>query len=454
MGRDQMKKLAISAPVSVDTVNSQLKSNVILICKYGFAAENKHELSVKKGDVLKLLDRPGNGWILVKFIDTVSTPGLIPASYVDIAINDPINPIMLQWLYETQETLSEPLMAEIKGLLGIEGSFIADDEPYPVSTSISNVLLLEERYWYRLDIAYSDNTKSFIGRYYQDFYNLHISFLDLVSDLSLDEDGLESLKLPKLPGPIPSNNDLDPSELVVLLLKRCNVLNIYMNRLLMNKNFQLTRVLTEWMKFEHKDIDGFTENDESAMKLSNNEINSKILSNSVNVINGVETAIDTYPEEEKSIIDSPIEPVNIPQRNRSHYNHYQQINLFQGMKRPPPNLKLNTPMNVSCSSPSELSVFSSTGYRSPDTPMSDHFPRQISKHYVKCKVILGHGDIVAMKINKLDIKSPRDIKNFVGRKTYFKHLFVKLHEYVNIDSSNFNLIEYLNDNDKIILKTA
>ena len=42
----------------------------------------------------------GNGWILVCDLEDKSIQGLVPASYLDIAINDPLNPITLSWLRE------------------------------------------------------------------------------------------------------------------------------------------------------------------------------------------------------------------------------------------------------------------------------------------------------------------------------------------------------------------
>lgn len=88
---------------SVELVVRSFKYSVIVICKHDFLAENKYGLNAHKGDILKVLERPGNGWILVQFIDTVNKYGLIPAKYVDIAVNDLLDPVTLQWLHQVDE---------------------------------------------------------------------------------------------------------------------------------------------------------------------------------------------------------------------------------------------------------------------------------------------------------------------------------------------------------------
>lgn len=86
----EREMLDISAPTSAEQFVRSFKFTVIVICKHGFTAENKYELTTHKGDILKVLERPGNGWLLVQFLDTVNKYGLIPAKYVDIAVNDPL----------------------------------------------------------------------------------------------------------------------------------------------------------------------------------------------------------------------------------------------------------------------------------------------------------------------------------------------------------------------------
>lgn len=230
---------------------------------------------------MKLLDRLNNGWLLVKFIDRVQSPGLIPATYVDIAVNDPLNPITLNWLQCIQSN-DKNIVDELSYLdlqfNKVEAKFMTiNNKPYPIQASISNFLLYNERYWYRLDIEYSDKSKSYICRYYQDFYNLHILLLDLMDRIASKSDiDIKNLKLPKLPEPIPTTKSKEEGELIAMLLKRCNDLNVYINKLMLNKYYQTSLELIDWL--ELKDLPGFTVQDISEIEdLSNSEINEKIL---------------------------------------------------------------------------------------------------------------------------------------------------------------------------------
>ena len=74
--------------------------SIILITKYDFISDDKDQLNIKAKQFLKLLQKLGNGWLLVHDLYDKSKLGLIPASYVDIALNDPLEPIKLTWLYE------------------------------------------------------------------------------------------------------------------------------------------------------------------------------------------------------------------------------------------------------------------------------------------------------------------------------------------------------------------
>lgn len=65
----EREMLDISAPTSAEQFVRSFKFTVIVICKHGFTAENKYELTTHKGDILKVLERPGNGWLLVQFLD-------------------------------------------------------------------------------------------------------------------------------------------------------------------------------------------------------------------------------------------------------------------------------------------------------------------------------------------------------------------------------------------------
>lgn len=144
----------------------------------------------------------------MQFIDTVNKYGLIPAKYVDIAVNDPLDPVTLQWLHQVDELppLNSIGLSQDENITNVDTSMerpiSTHNKSYPKSAAIFNILLLDNRYWYRLDITYSDNSKSYLRRYYEDFYNLHGLLLDIVgTNANIDGNVAPSL-LPKLPEPI------------------------------------------------------------------------------------------------------------------------------------------------------------------------------------------------------------------------------------------------------------
>ncbi|KAL6451592.1 BEM1 Bud emergence protein 1 [Candida maltosa Xu316] len=334
-----LRSLTISKPKSTikHEISSNLKCNIILVSKYSFQAETENELTIKKGDILKLLDRLDNGWLLVKFIDRVQPPGLIPATYVDIAVNDSVNPITLSWLQQYQQNHND-IIHELNYLdlqfNKVESKFkTINNKPYPIQASISNFLLYNNRYWYRLDVEYSDKSKSFLCRYYQDFYNLHIGLFELMEKLiQKNSITMNNLKLPKLPEPIPEEEDNEESELISLLLKRCNDLNVYMNKLMLNKYYQTSTVLIDWL--ELKDLPGFTITEESELSdLTNDEINDRILDGSINVVKNYNEKLHQRELLLKQKEIDELKHEKLPERSKSKniYNNYQQA--IQAMNR-------------------------------------------------------------------------------------------------------------------------
>lgn len=398
-----IKLLKISKPQCVEFQEKHIKANIILVAKYSFKAEGTSELSVNKGDILKLLDRPGNGWVLVKSIEKLQTPGLVPASYVDIAVNDTINPVTLSWIRETDsgstssptEATGSPYMssnsfsqphspsasktahnsshsalssnsdmtsttksfndAQIQDLITNNKAKTFNNRPYPISASILNFLLYNERYWYRVDVKFSDDSKMYLGRYYQDFYNLHCSLLETSSHASL----------PKLPEPIPLAKQKDQAELINMLLKRCNDLHLYINKLILARESQLSVHFYLWLTNES--APGFTVKREemSRFNMKNDAINEKVLAGSVKVIDtddvkkdelppmleqesaeGDETQINDNSSEESNSAsdalstadttpDNSTDSTDMVHRTRSKnvYNHYQQINSFEAFRK-------------------------------------------------------------------------------------------------------------------------
>ncbi|KAM9905423.1 hypothetical protein OXX79_002171 [Metschnikowia pulcherrima] len=325
-----IKDLKISAPTNVGQPASTLRCKVILVAKFDFNAESKGEISVKKGDVLKLLDRLANGWVLVEFIDKIAVPGLVPSLYVDIAVNDPVNPITLSWLHEVSSNGSQAYKTfndiQVQMLLEKNSPFSINNKLYPLSVSVTNYLMFENRFWYRVDVTYSSGEQGYLCRYYSDFYDLHLSLLDYLNSTDKSADN-ETLRLPKLPEPVPSQrrNSAEQSD---LFSRRCRELSAYMHELISTKKFQVCTALVDWLAVTFKELPGFVVDD--APLSGSDVINQRILPGSV--ILGSKTSppvsadssrdADTSTESAKFITPSKDAPrVNKP---KNVYNHYQQ----------------------------------------------------------------------------------------------------------------------------------
>lgn len=456
----EREMLDISAPTSAEQFVRSFKFTVIVICKHGFTAENKYELTTHKGDILKVLERPGNGWLLVQFLDTVNKYGLIPAKYVDIAVNDPLDPITLLWLHQVDEVspTNSKLYNQTEDIRNNNALMVrpisTHNKSYPKSASISNVLLLDNRYWYRLDITYSDNSKTYVPRYYEDFYNLHGSLLNMVGK-NIDTNGI-SPSLPKLPEPIPSTASSQSKDLIVMLLKRCNDLSIYTNRLFNDKRFQRSKALYEWLDVSYRNLGGLLSH--LNYNLNNEDITRRILPYSVDILNSMASSNqDNNVTLNKSVI--PISPAAFSERHDlNSIGLLGKDNTYKTIASRPPKLTINTSnhdYNDSVGSHSE-SIFSDIDSdKSPDTPFSfSHEIFTLKNNYVKLKIIKQNDDIVALKIYRNDIKSVADLKKLIGAKLPYKSLYIKLQDFKHIDSHNYNFIQVLNESEKIVLRAT
>lgn len=116
--KKNLKGLLISPPVLANSTSAllqtaPLKQTVVLRAIYDFKAESECELTVACGDYLKLLDKPGDGWLYVQILEKYDCKGLVPASYVDIEVNDTQNPVSRDWLNEkrSDEVVSQQVSA-------------------------------------------------------------------------------------------------------------------------------------------------------------------------------------------------------------------------------------------------------------------------------------------------------------------------------------------------------
>lgn len=243
--------MKISAPCVVQDTACKLDVNVILVAKFRFIAENPDEISVNKGDILKLLDKVGNGWLLVKFIDKLEKPGLVPATYVEIVLNDLVSPVTPLWLQDSSDH---------------------DNGPTLILANISHCLLHEERYWYRLDLVYSNGSGKFLCKYYLDFYDLH-------SRLQASDSHASAI-LPKLPQPIQFISTKDMS---YNLSMRCKDLNAYVNKLAKISSIAQGKLLVEWLDLVNPRNIGFAVKDVHKLNLSNYEISQNVQPNLIEV---------------------------------------------------------------------------------------------------------------------------------------------------------------------------
>lgn len=307
-------KLKISSPVQAigssghsshpDSIpRTSPVATVVLVAEFDFKAENKHELTISAGEVLKLIERKGNGWILVKPVGRLGEVGLIPASYVHAvsmgkeqsttkidenclskrnsqkerclspkslsststellktrshmknALSDSSeveNHFSFQSAASSASTTVSPKTSPKNSISGIPMGEIV-----PVSGLVKNAEVSNGRYWYRVDIVMSDGKKRHLCRYYQDFYKLHCALVNHITRCvpKNDEDLNELMaKLPSLPDPI-ARPDLET--LQSILLQRCQSLNVYIFKLVQNKShLNYGKVLTEWARPRLGDIE-------------------------------------------------------------------------------------------------------------------------------------------------------------------------------------------------------
>lgn len=193
-----LKKLVISLPILLPLLAAKPLTPllpgtpvVILQMKYDFLAELPIELTCRAGEYLKFMERPANGWIYVKLIDRTGS-GLVPASYVDIAVNDMQNPISQSWLQETE------------GIMDI---------------SVSRVFATNKRFAYQVDVVETTGEKH-VAKYYLDFYHLHQALTDEYS-----------FPIPQLPGLLP-HVSFRHDEKQLATQETCQRLHYYMKQLL------------------------------------------------------------------------------------------------------------------------------------------------------------------------------------------------------------------------------
>lgn len=492
-----IKQLKISQPSALGQIKSPLRCNVILVSKFDFQAETREELSVSKGDVLKLLDRLSNGWVLVKFIDKMLPPGLVPCLYVDIAVNDPLNPITVSWLHQAGKDSSLQsksfVDAQVKTLLANNVPITINNMPYPLTVAVSHYLTFENRFWYRVDVTYSTGQQGYLCRYYQDFYDLHVSILEMYNTSG----NQDVAKPPKLPEPIPSNKR-ESAEMREIFSNRCRDLSAYMNELILNKSYQASPILVDWLEKGYCQRPGIVVDD--ALNDTNDGISQRILPGSVTLASESKL-IKVESSESKSADGSPLKYV-IPQgsglqraKSKNIYNHYHQAATFglnpplgrsKSTREPSRSTSTREPLRSisqkrNVSNPGVTRSKSVTAVSAgqlitskyppplnlPPTPetskiskatmlegLADLSPTRNTVPHIKCKIKSQTGDILVVAVDKKSFTSLDEFKNHIYNKVAFNNLYIKLpnsETFQEIDSPEIDSLQFLHQSDRVLL---
>ncbi|EMG45176.1 hypothetical protein G210_5248 [Candida maltosa Xu316] len=238
---------------------------VILISKYDFIAENKDELTIKANQYVKLLKRLGNGWIFVQFLEDKNKKGLVPASYLDIVINDSINPISLKWLNEINHGYSmnsgsdgivDPEFLKDVYKIDVHSIMVSIDRIFQnlnLNLSMNDVdngrrysLDIKKDFWFKIKLSIDDYF-IYLGKNYHDFYQLHCTLLENYSNFII----------PKLPIPAltpPSTTTMD-MKLIENLYKLSFELQNYFQKLITIPNLLIESV--EFYQFIYNSHDKF-----------------------------------------------------------------------------------------------------------------------------------------------------------------------------------------------------
>lgn len=443
---------------------------VVLMAKYDFVAETREELSINVNEYLRLIERPGDGWLKVKNIQT-NRLGLIPASYVKISVNDLINPITSDWLNEIVP-LEVDTSCSSDDMFDFEKPHTSDDSnnslnvanmvekhPYPKSISINHVLQYKEKFWYRLDVKMSNGDKIFVGKFYKDIYDLHVT-------LSL----LNFKNLPILPQPIKkSNNGKKHFE---NLLIRCNELNVYVNKLIKLPEYQNSKQLYDWIMYEK------SRKLENPSQTIDEFINEKLFPGSINISDLIQPTASSQKNFSPTAPLPPLENMNISgkisrsssfqtspvtsittsfgsnQRDREHsastINSSENDSIFSKSPKTP--------------QANNSGMFNNDDLLTPVTPISPQLPEvdsspminPLNNQFVKIKIALNNeeNDMVVLKVKNTRIHSLDYLKKLISFKIYKDYQLTNHYKLSLTDKSlsDEDLLTYIKSNPKVSLK--
>lgn len=430
-----LKKLAISSPINTKSPTASLQLSplfsplsrdpvIVLRARYDFTAESPVEISVKRNDYVKLVHRPGNGWLLVKFIDKTDS-GLIPASYVDIAANDIQKPITLQWLLETEA----PAQRKKEQIRNIR-----------INTVLQNRKM---RYLYRLDITMNSGKQVFLCKYYQDFYNLHFALVTALGRL---------VPLPVFPKPRAlldrTQNKTSPDQAEIKnLLEVAGQLSKYLRQLLI---IESVRACDEFVEFlEDEQFKRIVIRPEDP-PIADAKINDMLHKNLVNIVDSLLRADMSI----KSIsTPSPVQtssPQNRPNQKR------QLLAL--------PSLAALIPLFVS---PSEVPLATSSPEEEPEPelPMAESKSSQTLSTYSSLLAGYGEDEMGSnlqesrstessesqLNLNETTLQDPIDLPETRKHAAAFKGIDLSHDSVSTIGSKGVSCTHYLSGEDLLML---
>lgn len=431
---------------------------IILQVKYEFIPKASNELKVLPNEYLKLVEKLGNGWLLVKHIDRIQdSTGLVPASYVTIVVNDSINPISNGLLYDSS------------------------DESYPVSAKINKFFQkADKRIWYRIVFSMLNGDEIKTDKHYQDFYNFHI----LLSSLN-------SSQLPKLPHPITSMNSDK------LLNKRCSQLHTYFNKLISIESYQKSPQLKQFVQMDDQEKPSPTaqfsptaplppvvsnykltrSNSDYNIELANSKYSTYInqvqsqdnlnQAQSSNTISSFSSLIDDYDDQDATLSNLKTCANDTENSlNDKSFTLEEQKHSFSSTSSDYNSLFSNR-NNRTLTQPS-TPVLSSHGFEgissaksSPRVSNSDRLGVESGNEFVKIKISINNdeNDIILIKLKRSNIISIVYLKKLISFKIY-KDCNLINHYKLQVDDDGLTeepanddeLLTYIKSKSKICLK--
>ncbi|KAI5951013.1 hypothetical protein KGF54_004087 [Candida jiufengensis] len=284
------------------------ENHIILIAKYSFQATTNDELSILPKKFYKLIKKIGNGWLLVCEIENNSKKGLVPASYMEIGINDLINPITLDWLHQYK---LQPLPQQEINNLESESSPTKSFD-LPIDCLIDEIYqdLNTKKIWFCIKFQY-DTKIIYINRDFSELETFNNSLKHL-NDLNL--------KFPE----IVSNFSKLNSNIIKQFKILCINLHYYFEYIIQNLNhntirYQLNQLIYKTGKY----IEIFNDDENSSYLISKLSSNS-ILIDKINFNN--------YSNESSFLTSSPTTTSNFYFNTESLQN--SDSNLSSSLPQP------------------------------------------------------------------------------------------------------------------------